>query len=245
MYHQDTDDRYGPDGRIRDFFADGHDVTTSLFVTAAMGLAHGLDTWGQVSFHDLAFDDAGGHRQKTGVGDVRLWLRASPEFLGLSGPIPIAVRAGVKLPGSTFPVDAEVIPLNDGQRDWEVMLELGSSLWPAPVYLQGWVGYRWREQNDEVLWDPGDEVFYYAAAGGELGRLTWKLASQGLFGRPPVVEGVEVANGRRKLVEVVPKAGIRVGSITLEAGMRLPVDGRNFPHGPIYLVGTFVRWSIF
>lgn len=242
VYHQDTRQEYGEDGEVRDFFADGHSITTSLFATTAAGIVRGLDGWAQVSVHRLEFEDVVGDRQQIGLGNVRLWLRAGPELLGIEGPLPVALRAGVKLPGADFPVDAEVIPLNEGQRDWELLLELGHSLWPAPVYLQGWIGYRWRERNDEIFRDPGDEIFYYAAAGGELDRLEWKVASQGRFGQAPVIEGVLVPSGKRRIVEVAPRLGYRWGPATVQAGVRLPLDGRNYPKGPIFLLGTFVDW---
>lgn len=245
VYHQDTRREYGEDGRVRDFFANGHSVATSLFVTSAVGIAPGLDGWTQVNVDRLRFDDAAGERSRIGLGSARFWLRAGPELVGVDGPLPVAVRAGVKLPGSDFPVDAEVIPLNEGQRDWEVLLEAGHSLWPTPVYLQGWIGYRWRERNDEIRRDPGDEIFYYAAAGGDLGRLEWKLASQGTFGRAPTVDGITVPNGKRELVEISPRVGYQVGPSVVQVGVRVPVDGRNHPKGVVYTVGTFVDWQLF
>lgn len=245
LHHQDTRSEYGEDGEVRDFFARGHAVTTSLFVTSAVGLVPGADAWVQASFHHLRFDDVAADREQTGLADLRLWARIGPELLGLDAPLPLAVRGGVKLPGTDFPVDAEVIPLNEGQRDWELLLELGHSLWPTPAYLQGWVGYRWRERNEEVLRDPGDELFYYAAAGGELGRLDWKLASQGTFGRAPVIEGVRVPSEERELVEIVPRLGYRWAPATVQAGVRIPVDGRNHPKGVVYTVGAFFDWTLF
>ena len=157
VYHQDTRERFGIEGDARALFAEGHAVTISSFLTLAVGLVPGIDLWSQLSFHRLRYDDVAGKRSSTGMGDTRFWLRAAPlEWLG-SG-LPFAVRAGFKLPVGDFDVDAEVIPLGDGQRDWEVMAEMGHSFWPRSLYLSGWVGYRWREENTEAKKDFGDEV---------------------------------------------------------------------------------------
>ena len=148
VYHQDTRDRFGIDGDTRALSAEGRAVTTSSFLTMAMGLAPGVDLWSQFSFHRLRYDDVAGRRSSTGIGDARLWVRAAP-LRWLGSKLPFAIRAGFKVPVGDFDVDAEVIPLGDGQRDWEAMAELGHSFWPRSLYLSGWVGYRWREENVE------------------------------------------------------------------------------------------------
>lgn len=243
VFHQDTREEYGENGRVRRFFADGHAVTTSLFVTTAMGIREGLDGWLQVPVHRLEFDDAAGSREQTGLGDVRLFLRAAPVLLGLPG-VPVAIRGGVKLPGSDFPVDAEVIPLTEGQRDWELIVEAGHSFHPAPVYAQAWAGYRWREENEDIRRDPGDERFVYLAVGGEAGRLSWKAAFEGTWGLAPVVEGIPIESETRRLVELAPTLGWSVGPATVEIGGRFDVSGRNFPEGPTFSAGAFLPWRL-
>ena len=244
VYHHDTREEYGPTGEVRKLFADGHAVTTSAYLTAAVGLVSGVDAWVQLPFHRLSFDDAAGKRERLGVGDPRFYLRAGPEALGFEGAPAVALRAGLKLPGADFPVDPEVIPLTEGQRDWELLLEAGHSFHPAPVYVAGWVGYRWREENEEVLRDPGDERLLYVAAGGEtIGRLTWKLAVEGLSGRTPRIEGVAVETARRRMIQLLPTLGWRIDPGVVELGARVPVDGRNLPAGPALVAGYFLAWD--
>lgn len=247
VIHHDTREEFKRDGDVEPFFADGHMITTSAFVTGAVGLFRGVDAWAQVPVHRLQFDDAAGDRTKTGLGDQRLWLRAGSELLGLGGavPIPIAIRAGVKLPGSDFPVDAEVIPLTEGQRDWEVLVEVGRSFHPVPLYAKGWAGYRWREANEEILWDPGDETFAFAAVGGEASFLSWELALEGTWGDTPVKEGVALPSAERKIVQLLPKIGIPTGPLTLELGGGFPLEGRNLPAGPSLQAGFFTRIAPF
>ena len=99
--------------------------------------------------------------------------------------------------------------LSQGQRDWDLLLEVGKSLHPWPVYVMGWVGYRWREVNREIQEKPGDERLFYAAAGGSVERFRWKLAVDGLFGRPPVRTDFDLVlqNDERELVQVIPTVG--------------------------------------
>lgn len=249
VLHHDTDEEYKSTGAVEPFFADGHMIATSLYVKGALGLVRGMDVWFEAPVHHFRFDDAAGDRTKTGVGDLRGWLRIGPETFGLDPFLPVktALRAGVKVPGSEFPVDAEIIPLTEGQRDWELLIELGRSLHPLPLYVKGWIGRRWREWNAELLWDPGDETFAFVAAGGSTGVLSWELAAEGMWGKPPVREGILLENERRKMVQLLPKVGVEMGlkSTQFQVGGQIPLDGRNLPAGPSVGAAVFSPVRLF
>ena len=242
VYHQDTRERFGIDGDTRALFAEGHAVTTSSFLTIALGAAPGIDLWSQLSFHRLRYDDVAGQRSSSGVGDTRFWLRAAP-LKWLGSAVPFAIRAGFKVPVGEFDVDAEVIPLGDGQRDWEVMAELGHSFWPRSLYLSGWAGYRWREENTESRKDFGNEVFYHAQIGGRLGRLRYKLAIDGWDGAAGVTEGVSIPGFQRDLVQLQPSLLYDVGPGRIEAGARFALGGRNLPAGTALMFQYFTKWE--
>ncbi len=242
VYRHETSTLFDETGSRRGIFSDGHAETTSLFVTVAGGLYRGVDAWFQLPVHHLIFEDNLDRRIRTGVGDPRIYLRAGPELFGLRA-VPVAVRAGVKLVGGDFPVDAEIIPLGEGQRDWEMMLEAGFSFYPIPAYMMGWIGYRWRETNDEAAWKPGDETFAYLAGGGTIGRAPWKIAVEGWLGSPAIIQGISIRSARREILQIYPSVGWPIGPGAVELGLRVPLAGRNLPAGPAIVVGYFAQWS--
>ena len=244
VYHHDTGERFGPEGDAEALLADGRAVTTSSFLTTALGLVKGVDLWSQVSVHRLRYDDAAAKRSSTGVGDTRLWLRAAPlKWLG-SG-VPFAVRAGFKVPIGKFDVDADEVSLGDAQRDWEVMAELGHSFWPRSIYVSGWAGYRWREENAESGKDFGNEVFYYAQIGGRLGRLGYKLSVDGWNGAAGVTEGAPSPSFERDLGQLLPSLQYDVGAGQVEAGVRFALGGRNVTAGTSLMFQYFSTWEPF
>lgn len=244
VYHQDTRSHFGTSGESRSFFAEGHAITTSSFLTTALGLAPGVDLWTQFSFNRLRYDDVAGERASTGLGDTRAWLRFAP-LSWLGSALPFAIRAGTKVPVGDFDVDAEVIPLGDGQRDWEVMAEVGHSFWPRSLYLSGWAGYRWREENTESRKDFGDEFFYYVQLGGRVGPLGYRLAVDGWDGAAGVTEGIRIPSFQRELVQVQPSVLYDVGPGQFEVGARFALRGRNLPAGTAFMAQYFSRWEPF
>ena len=243
-YYQNTKEFFDTRKTQREFLGGGHAITTSTFLTGALGLPGHMDLWVQASFHHLQFDDVAGDRTSTGFGDTRVWLRVAP-LRWFGSQFPFAVRSGVKLPAGDFDVDAEVIPLGDGQRDWEVMAEIGRSFYPRSVYTQAWVGYRWRELNEESRKDFGPELFFLAAVGGQLGSVGYKIELEGWDGRSGVVEGIAVPSFQRDMIQVTPAVLLPVSSGQLDLGVRLALAGRNLPAGPAFRLGYFTAFDWF
>jgi len=246
--HQDTRERFDENGTVESYFnEDARSITTTVRLSAAVGLLRGVDAWVDVPYHRLAFNDVTRDRLTTGIADPRLFLRVGPSLVGRDElPVAVALRGGVKFPVGDFQISAEQISLSQGQRDWELILEVGKSLHPWPVYLVGWAGYRWRETNTEIERKPGDERLLYVAAGGTVDRLRWKLALDGQFGNPPVRRdfgGIELERDRRTLVQLTPTLGWSMGPGAVEASVRVPLHGRNLPAGPVFTLGYFLSWN--
>jgi hypothetical protein len=234
---------FGPGGERLGFVGGGDVRTHSVYVTAAVGIVRGVDLWGQTPIHSLSSDNqAGSTASRVGIGDPRLSVRIGTELFGM-GEVPLSLRGGVKFPGSEFPVDATIVPLSEGQRDWELSLESGTALPGIPLYVVGWVGYRWREFNETTQRKPGDELFTHVAMGGRAGALHGEVALEVLRGRTPTQLGVELPSGLRELLQLQPTVGYGLGRGTLEATLLLPLAGQNLPAGPGGSVGYRFSWG--
>lgn len=240
-YHQDTRDVYDLQGRKDAFVGAGHVIATASFLTVARGLTRGVDAWAQFSFLRLRFSDLTGESTATGVGDTRFYVRLNPLLLA-GVDLPVAVRAGVKLPVGDFDVGSDQLPLGDGQRDWEIMLEGGWSFYPAPFYFMSWAGYRWREARDGGRTDFGNERFFYAALGGTA-LLDFKFAVEGWYGQTPVFNNVLAVGAERELLRLGPSLLLNVGPGQLEVGARIPLRGRSLPAGEEFVLGYFTRFG--
>lgn len=243
-YHARSSEFFGPDGANRPFLSDGRTTTSSLFLTAAGGVARGVELWVQVPVHRVGFNDETGSLNRVGVGDPRVSARVGGALFGFDG-LPVSVRAGVKLPGSDFPVDPDVLPISEGQTDIEVVAEAGRMLAGAyPLHIVAWAGYRWRLRNDDKERKPGDERFGRIGVGGPFGVLRWDFAVEGLWGRAPEQQGFTLDGARRRLLQVLPTIGWRVGSTEFEITGRFSVAGRNLPSGPSVSAGFLVPWIL-
>lgn len=246
LYHLDTRNQYDADARSRPYFADGHLVTTSVVATAVVGVLRGVDVWGQLPVHRLVFEEVSGDRRSTGLGDPRFYVRVGPDLFGVRPgalPLGVAFRAGVKLPGQEFPVDNQLIPLTEGQRDWEALVELGKRFESTPFYAMGWAGYRWREENVKRFTKPGNERFAYLAVGGALGSVSLRIGVQGLWGEEPLIQGYQLPTAQRRMLEFLPIVGHKLGPGEAQLGTRLPVSGRNLPGGTAVSLGYFLAWG--
>ena len=208
-----------------------------------MGVAEGVDIWAQVPIHNLDVTSDGGNSASSGVGDLRFAVRITPALFGFDAPL--GLRFGGKLPASTFPVDATVLPLTEGQRDYEISLESGTGFDFLPIYVAGWVGYRYRGLSSVPAYEPGEEAFGHLAFGGAVRDLTWEFGADGLWGQAPTVSGFTLADDEaRRLLQLVPTLGYPVGPGKLEVTGVFPVAGRNLPNGAGVAVSYRATWGL-
>ena len=238
-----SNELYGSDGTTLGFLGNGEATTTSAFLTGAIGLTWGLELWAQIPMHALNFDDVTGTRERTGLGDPRLSLRIGSELF-THDVWPVSIRAGVKFAGSEFPVDASVLPLAEGQVDYEVAVESGwSSFGDLPIYALGWVGYRWRTEETVTETKPGNELYAHLAVGGILGSLRLELGLDALDATAPERSGILFPASARQLVQLTPTIGWSLGAGSLELGAQIPISGRNLPTGSGVSVGYLLPWG--
>ena len=233
---------FDPNGNRQPFLAGSEFDTRSLFLTGAIGVRSGFELWAQVPVHDLDVESAGGDSRASGFGDVRIATRLGSELVGLD--LPISLRLGAKIPGSDFPVDATVLPLTEGQIDWEVSLESGLRLRDSSTFIVGWIGYRWREENEEAAREPGDELFASVAIGGTQNRFTWQVTGDALWGGVPLAQGFRLPGDKRRFVQILPTVGMSLGPGQLEATAQFPVWGQNLPAGIGVSMGYRLNWGL-
>jgi hypothetical protein len=250
--HQSTQEGFSKNGNVvplDELDPDARSIITTARLTGAFGLLRGVDTWIDLPVHRQEFNGSGSDLLTTGPEDPRIFLRAGPSLVGITElPVAVALRGGVKLTTGTFENDAETIPLSQGQRDWSLLLEVGKSLHPWPVYVSGWAGYRWREVNEEIARDPGNEWVFNTAVGGSLDRFQWKVAVDRLFGQTSVDTRTGFEFAARELVQVIPSVGWRIGPGAVQVGVRLPVHGQStrsdrLPASPTLTFGYFLSWD--
>lgn len=248
-FHHETTEQFRSNGEKRIFLnSNAESVSDAVFVDAAVGLTDRLDLWVQAPYFDLNFDDDVQDRHRAGVGDVRLSARYNVAMLR-DGSWPVSVRVTAKVPVQEVTLDAEVIPVGEGQWDYEAWLESGLSLYPLPAYTVVWVGYRWRSLNEQTTRKPGDEVTFLAEVGGTewLGGLGGKIVVDGILGRAGRIQGVQLGpDDRREILYVAPTALFNFTESTiLEVALRFPLRGQNYPAGPPLQVGLFHQGSLF
>lgn len=243
-YHARSSDFFGPDGASRPFLAEGRTTTSSLYLTAAGGIGRHVELWVQLPVHRISFTDETGALNRFGIGDPRVSARVGGGLIGLNN-LPVSLRAGLKLAGTDFPVDPDVLPISEGQTDVEVVVEAGRVLAGGyPLHIVGWAGYRWRFRNDDRARKPGDERFGRLGVGGPLGSLRWDLAVEGLWGLAPEQQGLTLDGARRRLLQVLPTVGWRVGPTEVEITGRFSLAGRNLPSGPSVSAGFLLPWLL-
>jgi len=242
LYRQSTDQIYAADGRRVPFPLEGRTSAISVYTTVAGGLGRGFDAWLQSSFHRLELRDIAAIRKSTGLGDLRVYGRWTPAH-AFGWALPVAVRAGIKVPVGDFEGADGLIPLGDGQTDIELVAEVGHSFWPRPAYLMAWLGYRWRRARSDTGFDFGNERFFLVTAGMTGRRLGGRLTAEGWVGAEADNGGLAARAQGRRLLRIAPSITVAAGPGELEFGTRVPLAGRNLASGTELTLGYFVRWQ--
>ena len=138
----------------------------------------------------------------------------------------------------TFKNEDGLIPVGEGQWDFDVVGQVGRSFWPLPLYGNLDLGYRVRTRNEQIDRDPGDEWFLNAEMGYQLVRQLMLLGKcEVLRSNPAVVFGGIEAEIKR-ITYLTPALLYTVGRrTTVEAAVRFSLNGRNFPAGRQLVLG--------
>jgi len=249
LFRQDTDEwylaspEYGYDG-IREagsrqsYRFRGRYVSSAVFAEGVYGVTDRLDVGVQVPFHVQRYEDTTrlDPPSEAGVGDVRFFTK----YRIWVEPALVTLKLGTKAPVGDFRNEDGIVPVGEGQWDFDFVGQVGRSFWPVPLYANLDLGYRLRMKNDEVDRNPGEEWFFIAEAGVNLGsRLLLVTRLEGLRGEPSTDFGtIENRSQIKRITLLSPVLMIGLGKETaVELGVRYSLNGRNFPAGHQLVAG--------
>ena len=232
VYSEGNRARYRFDGRYR---------SRALFFDLFYGTTDRVDVGIQVPFFRQEYQDAalltgfGEPRRATGFGDIRGFLKVKL----LNRPAVGSFKVGFKAPTGEFVNEDGLIPVGEGQWDFDAVVQLGRSFWPVPTYVSSDVGYRLRRRNGEIDRDPGDEWFFMAEGGYAVRRFALiGIKIHGIRGKAATVFGARIQSDVKRITYVSPQ--INLGpfrGFSVETAVNVSVAGRNYPAGWMTVLG--------
>ncbi len=239
---------YTPGDRARYRFNGMYD-SRAFFFDLHYGITDRLDTGFQIPFYHQQFsDDAllvgfGEPRKAAGFGDVRAFLK----FRVAEHPFVAALKVAAKAPTGRFVNEDGIIPVGEGQWDYDFTLQLGRSFWPIPAYANVELGYRLRNKNKEIDRDPGEEFVFLGEVGySPLENLLLALKLDGIRSRPATILGIKSTSTLKRVTYLSPTVGFGpVGRASIEAALRITLGGQNFPAGRMLVIGISYAGDLF
>ena len=109
------------------------------------------------------------------------------------------------------------------------------------------VGYRTRLKNRETGQDPGDEWTFLAEAGyTPLRGLMLALKVEGVRGKPETIFGIKTSSGVQRITYLSPTLILGpFRDISVEAALRVSLNGQDYPAGQMLLVGVSYQGNPF
>ena len=167
--------------------------------------------------------------RRWGFGDMEMRLR----WLLVNKPVVASIAVGGKIPLWYEEDPSTLVPLSSKKVDADVRILLGQSLYPAPIYMTGEVGYRIRGG------DFSNEGFYALEVGITVDRFLFKGYLSGIrtFGTCNPVEEVELI-GDQSVLKLSPGVICRLTNwMELSVEMIRIAAGCNTSAGNTFLFG--------
>lgn len=175
-------------------------------------------------------------RVASGFSDIRGFLKINL----VQKPFVGTVKFGFKAPTGEFVNEEGIIPVGEAQWDFDVVGQIGKSLWPLPVYANLDVGYRFRLKNEDIDRDPGNELLFLGEVG--VNPRSWALVAlklEGIRGKKGKVLGVTNDSLVKRISYLSPTAVLGPwNNVSFEAAARISLNGRSFPAGALYTIGV-------
>jgi hypothetical protein len=232
----------GERGRYRE---NGHYQSKAFFLDFFYGVTNRFDVGLQVPFFRQTFKNVGFRPSNTasGFSDIRVFTK----FNVVQKPFIGTLKLGAKVPTGKFENQDGIIPVGEGQWDFDFITQLGRSFWPLPIYTNLDIGYRLRLKNDAINRDPGNEWFFHAEIGYQPKvKIRLALKVEGIQGNPSRVFNIELPRDIKRITYLSPT--LLVGpyqNVAFETTVRISAGGRNFPAGHMWVVGISYAGHLF
>ena len=227
-----TDGEIQKVGTRRSYRFNGKYQSKAIFIETFYGVTDRFDIGAQVPYFAQQFADDTRLKSpsESGFSDLRLFAK----WRALDAPALLTLKLGAKIPTAEFRNEDGIIPVGEGQWDFDFIGQVGRSFWPLPLYANLDVGYRVRLKNDEIDRDPGDEWFFNAEVGINLTRRVLLMTKvEGLRGKAATDFGsIENRSQIKRITYLSPVLSVGLNDrAALELGVRYTLNGRNFPAG--------------
>ena len=230
-----------PRGEREPNLLNGEYSSRAFFFDTFYGVTDNFSIGVQVPFFNQTFEDQeltalfGGPVSSTGFSDIRVFLKHKVT----NGPVVSSLKFGFKAPTGKFENTQGLIPVGEGQWDFDFIVQVGRSFWPFSAYANADIGYRLRMKNKEVERDPGDELFWIAEFGYQwTDKLLTVIKYEGIEGKETTSLGLQLSGDVKKIQYISPAVLFNATeSYAIEAGLRISISGQYFPAGPVFQVG--------
>jgi len=216
----------------------GQYESKALFAEVFYGVSDRFDLGVQVPYFDQSFVDEtrSAAVSDAGLSDMRLWAK----FRLIDKPFLFSLKTGVKMPTGEFKNEDGLIPVGEGQWDFDFVAQLGRSFWPLPLYGNVDICYRLRTRNDAIDRDPGDARFLNAELGYNVTDKLMLVGKYELLRSDPSTEFGTIENRSqiKRITFLMPVLLYAIDECTVvEAALRISLNGRNYPAGRQFIMG--------
>ncbi len=224
---QSTSEHYLENGDVGEFPATYK--SNQLFLDVFYGVNDRVDIGIQIPYCGNKFVDIASvvglpeeNAKESGIGDLRGYTKINL----VQQAIVATLKLGFKAPIGEYRPAPEAISVSEGQWDFDIIFQIGGSLYPAPMYANIDLGFRLRQEN-ETGYDPPEELIYNAEIGYSLtDKFLLALKLEGLRGDD------------RRTTYVVPTVLIGLNqNLSIETSLRRAVSGRKAFAGNTWAVG--------
>jgi hypothetical protein len=227
---------YEPGDRAR-YRENGHYDSRAIFLDLFYGLTDRVDLGIQIPYFRQEFENVGFRPANvaSGFSDIRAFLKTNL----IQQPFVGSFKLGFKAPTGKFESKDGIIPVGEGQWDFDFIAQLGRSFWPLPVYANLDLGYRLRLKNTSISRDPGNEWFFNAEIGYQpINKLLFALKVEGIRGQPARVFNLELPRDKKRITSITPTLLLDLHqNISFETALRISMAGHNFPAGRMWVAG--------